>query len=78
MSVDGGAGHAKEVGDLLDGLLPGVIELLSKSSLVGAEAGPATSDSAAGAGGREAVAGVGDDQLALELADEEQRNRKSR
>lgn len=68
--VDGGAGDAEEVGDLLDGLLPRVVELLGEGGLVGCEAGASAADAAAGAGGGEAVAGVGDDQFALELGED--------
>ena len=33
VAVDGGAGHAEEVGDLLHGLLSGVVELLGEFGL---------------------------------------------
>ena len=48
---------------------PGVVELLREGDLVGVEFGWAAACAAASAGGGESVAGVGDDQLALELGE---------
>lgn len=46
--VDGGAGHAEQVGDLPDGLLAGVVQLLGQRGLVRGEARPASPDRRAG------------------------------
>src|ERR1017187_4486557 len=62
-------GYAEEVGDLRDGLVAGVVELLGERGLAGGELGPAPADASAGAGRGEAVVGVGHDQLALELGE---------
>ena len=64
MAVDGGAGDVEQVGDLLDGLGAGVLELLGKFCLAGGEFGPAAAG-ATSPGSGEAVAGVGHDQLAF-------------
>src|ERR1035438_1450128 len=47
VSVDGGAGHAEEVGDLLDGVVAGVVELLCEGDLLGVEPGPAAASASA-------------------------------
>jgi len=65
VAVDGGPGDAEEGGDLGDGFVAGVVELLGECGLFGGELGFAAADPAAGPGGGEAVAGVGDDEFAL-------------
>lgn len=67
MPVDGGAWHLEEVCDLLDGFLSGVVELLCQGDLLGVRAPAAPA--ATSAGGGEPVAGVGDDELALQLGE---------
>ena len=37
VAVDGGAGHGEDVGDLLDGVLATVVELLGEGGLLGCE-----------------------------------------
>jgi len=69
VSVDGGSEDAEGVGDLLHGVLPGVVH---RPGLPGAGRGhlelwPALA--AAGAGGDQAVLGALDDQVVLELGD---------
>jgi hypothetical protein len=66
--VDGGAGHAEDVGDLLDGVLAGVVELLGEGGLLGCELAAAAA-AAAGAGCFQAVVGVRHDHLAVELGE---------
>jgi hypothetical protein len=68
--VDGCAGHAEEVSDLPDGVVTGVVELLCEGDLLGVEPGPAAAPATASARGGESVAGVGEDQLALELGED--------
>jgi hypothetical protein len=63
--VDGGAGNAEEVGDLLNGALTRVVELLGERDLLGVEPRSAAALTSAGAGSGESVAGIGDDELAL-------------
>lgn len=65
MAVDGGAGDVEQVGDLLDCVVTGVLELLGKFCLAGGEFGPAAAGATASPGSGEAVAGVGHDQLAF-------------
>ena len=67
VAVEGGAGDAQQVGDLLHGVLAGVVELLCVPGLRWAEGGAPAAGAAAGSGGGQAVAGVGDDELALEF-----------
>ncbi len=69
VSVHRRPGHAEHVGDLLDGLLPLVVEPLGEHGLVDGEARPAPADPAAGPCGGESVVGVRHDQLALELSE---------
>jgi hypothetical protein len=54
--VDGGAGRAEGVGDLLDGVVAGVVELLCDGDLPGVESGPAAAGASASARGSEFVA----------------------
>ncbi len=68
VAVEGGAGDAQQVGDLLHGVLAGVVELLCVPCLRWAEGGAPAAGAAPGSGGGQAVAGVGDDELALEFA----------
>ena len=37
MPVDGGAGHAEEIGDLLDRVLAGIVKLLRENGLLRVE-----------------------------------------
>jgi hypothetical protein len=67
--IDSGAGNAEEVGDLLDGMVTGVVELLRESNLLGVEPGPAAPRAAASSRRRESVASVGQGQLALKLGE---------
>jgi hypothetical protein len=67
MPIDGCARNAKEVGDLLDRALAGVVELLRQSDLLGVKPRSSSALAAASAGGREPVARVRDDKLALKL-----------
>lgn len=60
-------GDAEEVRDLLDGPLPGVVELLGERDLLGVEPWSTAAAAAAGARGGKSVACVGDDEFALEL-----------
>jgi hypothetical protein len=55
-------------GALLHGALASVVELLCEQDLLGRESWPLPAFASAGARGGEPVAGVGDDQFALELA----------
>jgi hypothetical protein len=66
--IDGSTWHPEEVCDLLNGFLAGVVELLGEGDLFGVEFRAPASVAAASACGGESVAGVGDDELALELA----------
>ncbi len=66
MSVDGGARHAEEVGDLLHGALAGVVELLREQDLLGRESWPSPAFASAGARGGESVAGVAGGRDVLE------------
>jgi len=50
-----------------DGALTDVVELLGERDLLGVELRASAALAAAGAGGRQPVAGVGDDELALQL-----------
>lgn len=65
VSVGRGPGHSEQVCDLLDGLLPGVVELLGELGLVGSELGLGLPDRPRGPRGGEPVVGVRHDQLAL-------------
>jgi hypothetical protein len=56
VAVDGGAGHGEDLGDLGDGFLSGVVELLSQLNLMRGEFGFAPSFSASGARGGQAFA----------------------
>ncbi len=67
VAVDGGSGNGEQVGDLLDGAIAGVVELLGVKGLRWCEFRAASADAAAGSGGGEAVAGVGDDEFALQF-----------
>ncbi len=67
VSVDRRAGYAEQVGDLLDGVIAGVVELLSVKCLCGRELRPTAAGSATCSSGGEAVAGVGDDEFALQF-----------
>jgi len=49
VAVDGGAGHAEDVGDLLDGVLATVVELLGEGGLLGCELAAAAAAAAAAA-----------------------------
>ena len=69
MAVDGGARDVEDVGDLLDGALAGIVELLRESDLFWVEPGTPATLAASGAGGGEPVARVSDDELALELGE---------
>ncbi|MEP7332668.1 MAG: hypothetical protein ABI692_11300 [Terracoccus sp.] len=70
VAIDGGAGDAEQCGDLGDGLVAGVVELLGEGGLLCREPGSAAADAAAGPGGGQAVAGIGDDELTLELGED--------
>lgn len=65
--VEGGPGDVEGLRDLLDGVLAAVVHLLGLVELALGEFGFAAADPAAGAGGGQAVEGVGDDELALEF-----------
>lgn len=65
MPVDRCARNAEQSGDLLDCVLAGVVKLLGVRGLLGGQTWPAAALASAGSSGRKAVAGVGDDQLAL-------------
>src|SRR5271157_5438110 len=73
--VDGGAVDADGFGDLGDGVLPlavgagGGVHAADGGGLAGVELGLAAAGATAGPGGRQALAGAFDDQLALELID---------
>lgn len=60
MAVDGGARGGEEVGDLLDGALAGVVELLGECDLLRVETRSAATGAAAGASGGQPVACVGE------------------
>ncbi len=67
VTVDGGAGNGEQVGDLLDCVSAGVVEPLGVKGLRWCEFRSASTDPAAGSGGSETVACVGDDEFALQL-----------
>src|SRR5699024_10985604 len=69
VAIEGGAGHLEVRGDLGDGLLAAVVELLGQLDLVRAQLGFAPTGTAAGAGSGQSFVGVGDDEVALELGD---------
>lgn len=69
MAVDGGAGDAELVGDLLDGVVAGVVHLARESDLAGAELGFLAAGAAPGAGGFESVHRPLRHQGLLELGD---------
>ncbi|XAS68698.1 hypothetical protein V3C33_05235 [Micrococcaceae bacterium Sec5.7] len=71
MAVDRGARDLKQIGNALNGVVPGVVELLGVVGLVRGEFGASSSGSSADPGGREAVAGVGDDEFSLEFGEGE-------
>jgi hypothetical protein len=60
----------KQVGNALNGVIPCVVELLGVVGLIGGELRASSSGSSAGAGGREAVTGVGDDEFSLEFGED--------
>lgn len=72
MTVDARAGHAEQVGDLLDGVVAGVVELLGEGDLLAVEPWAAGAVASAGAGAGEPVARVRADELALELGQDRQ------
>jgi hypothetical protein len=69
VAVDGGAGDAELVGDLLDGQVAGVVHLSCQLYLAGAEFGFLPSGAASGACGFQAVHGALGHQRMLELGD---------
>ncbi|MET3143281.1 UNVERIFIED_ORG: hypothetical protein ABIB13_003012 [Arthrobacter sp. UYEF2] len=69
MPVDRGSRDLQEVCDALDCVISRVVELLRVVRLVRCEFGASAACSTAGAGGREAVPGVGDDEFSLEFSE---------
>jgi len=67
--VEGLAADAEQAGDLGHGVLAVRVQLAGVVDLPGGEAGLASSDPAAGAGGGQALVGAFDDELALELVE---------
>jgi len=57
----------EKVGNLLDGALPSVVELLGERDLLTVERWSTTALASASPGGGEPIACVGDDQLTLKL-----------
>ncbi len=67
VSVDRGARNLEQVGDALDGVFSCVVELLGVVGLIGGKFRASSSSSSSGAGCREAIAGVSDDEFSLEF-----------